>query len=1047
MNSSDFDLADPLRLRLAARLTLGAMGLGLVFAGCNSSSSDEPGSTSGNLPGAVVDHTDPSLGSLHFTVDRNSGGAASHPRVLDISWGRLANIYDSTGTLQQKDMVVGRDIPEVDVANFEFEVNPVTGENSVTIKNHAYGTPEYFELFRMLDANLTPIQDKSLEPNELPPYSLAPRNSAIVMRFDDLLDMSTITQANLKLLTGNPPVTPFDLRILPDANYGDTADFTHPDSITGEPIQGGDGIPEFHTTRVIFDTTVSELESGAANPPLPVNALGLPESPTANLPNVAIRLPTTINSGAGQLTLLVNPSGHSVSFNQSGSNDPDSPTHDVVRAFRSGNNSDQNRGFLFDDIAPEVVGTQAVFLGTVTEPTPDEFHTSVTYAIVGCASRLKEGDVIQQPGVFAEVLATSSDPVGGQILDVSLKIVSPIGGHLNPGPAQVSTIYDPVLNFAQRACFVRFPNIGTPPATGVATDSSMIVRFSEPIDPTTVKPFDSLTITRIPGTPTPSDYIIGQIVPSSDLRQFTYVPILPFKHQNASAESYWINMAEGALGPTDLAGNAVATPLPQFSFTIDPSEATQNNGGFALRFSSTDELNPGDGPELRGQFLYDLTAGTLRPRSVSRFAAAATREKPVPSVMRIPVNGVQTPLSPLGSKMQTIWRYCDVGFGLQDESFFNVDVEGLCWAPIGGSVVPDAYDRFEIRLAHCLKLPDETVNPLSLLPNYPLSGLVSIFDSNVLDPVNDPLETVHNRALGYIVDPADRFLSTTVPVVTMMPYPLNRNVPTSQHTYYTWRDTSLQAKGVPNQPQGGPGAELAIVIQVLNLPILAGTPYPKGEVPTIALPLLMEFKCFPDSAALGLNAFDINIAINSSSLPNFRAFSTGGANTVGQPVTRDPDLMPTALGGFNPNSTPPGLPTIPVDNVFYIGQMDLIVRISRAHTIWFNSGSATPIFSAPVIEPRPTDQPSGSSIQLHFRGATNVTGSILTTTANIDPYGEVTVGSGGGTVTFLGNDNKWKSSMSNIDGGRFFQTRITFISNAETLLTPSLSALGFAFRL
>jgi len=40
-----------------------------------------------------------------------------------------------------------------------------------------------------------------------------------------------------------------------------------------------------------------------------------------------------------------------------------------------------------------------------------------------------------------------------------------------------------------------------------------------------------------------------------------------------------------------------------------------------------------------------------------------------------------------------------------------------------------------------------------------------------------------------------------------------------------------------------------------------------------------------------------------------------------------------------------------------------------------------------------------------------------------------------------------RPNLDEIDGARFFQTRITFVSNAETLLTPTLSALGFAFRL
>lgn len=1034
---------------IRARLALGSFLVLGALAACNSGASDTGGSTSGNPDGSVVDHTDPDYGSLHFVVDQNSGGSGSHPRVLSLAWGRLAN-YDSTGTLQQVDMVVGRDIPQVDPSNFGFEVNAVTGENVVTILNYAYDpdpSSTYQTLFRQLDANLTPIQDKSLEPNELPPYSLAPRNSALVIRFDDLLDMSTITSANIKLLTGNPPLAPFDLRVIPDVNHGDTADFTHPDPNTGDPVPGSDGIPEFHTTRVIFDTTVSELESAASNPPLPVNALGLPESPTASLPNIAIRLPTSLNSSAGQLTLLLNPAGHSISYTQSGSTDPDSPTADVVRAFRSGNSSDQNRGFLFDNIAPQVVGTQAVFLGTIIEPVPDEFHTSVTFSVSGCASRLKAGDVIQQPGVYAEVTTESNDPVGGQVVDVTFRIVSPVGAHLNPGPAQVSSIFDPIVNFAQQSCFVRFPNIGNPPSSQVATDSAMIVRFSEPIDPTTVKPFDSLTITRVPGTPTPFDYIIGEITPSSDLRQFTYVPILPFRHVNAVPESYWTNMAQGTAGPTDLAGNPLATALPQFSFTIDPSETTQSNGGFALRFSSTDELNTGDGPEVRGQFLFDVPSGLLRPRSVSRFAAAATREKPVPSIMPVPINGVQTPLSPLGSKMQTLWRYCDVGYGLDDQSFYNVDVEGIDWAPVGGNVVPDTYERFEMLLSHCLKLPDESVNTQSLFPIYPQSGLVTIFASNVLDPLNDTQKVVHNRALGYTVDPADRFPSNTTPSITMMPYPLNRSLPVSQYTFYTWRDTALQAKGAPVQAQGSPGAELLIVTRVLNLAIAAGTPYPPGQVPTIGLPLLMEFKCYPDSEALGLNSFDINIAVNSSSVPNFRAFSTGGTNSSGVPVPRDPDLQLTALGGFNPNSNPPGLSTPPVDNVFYLGQLDLVIRISRAHTIWFNSGSPAPSYSSPVVEPRSSDQPSGSSIQLAFRGATQATGAITTTAAALDVYGDVPINqTGNGSVTFLGNDKTWKDNMTQIQGARFFQTRITFVSNAETLLTPTLSALGFAFR-
>jgi hypothetical protein len=1018
-----------------------------VVSGCMQGGGTPTGSggSSGNEPGSVVDQPDPTIGSLHFVVDANQGGTSEHPHLLSLKWGRLADIFDSTGTLQQKDMLVGPDIPGVDPATFSLTINPVTQETIVTIA-HPYGTPEYAAAFAQLDANLTFIVPKSLDPNEIPPFSVAPRNCAMVLQFDDLLDMSTIQAATVKLLTGNPPNVPLDVRVIPDINHGDTADFTHRDPVSGQQVPGADGIIEFHSTRVIIDTTVSQLEAAESNPPLPQNALGLPASPTPNQPNVGIRIPTVQDPSLGQLVILRDPTGHGISFTGSGPVDPNSSTHDVVRALRSGNNSDQNHGFLFDDIPPQIIGTQPVGIGTVTEPNPGEFQTSITFVTLPCRSKLKAGDIIEQPGVFGQVLVTSSDPdSGGTVAEVHFKIVFPPNGLLQPGPAQVSSVFDQSANFGQQACFLRFPGANSPPASAVATDSPVILRFSEPMDPATIKPFDSFTITRVSGTPLYNQYIVGQVTPSADLQEFTYIPVLPYTHVANGQETYYVNVSSDANGPTDLAGNLVLGTglLPQVSFVIDQNEVAQNTDGFALRFSSVDEDGNGF-PEMRGQFLYDLTAGVLRPRSVLRFAAAATRDKPVVSIMRIPPAGVQTPLSPLGSKLHSIWRYCDVGFALLDESFYNVDVEGLDWAPIGGSVVSDSYTNFAIYLSHCFKLPDESVSSATLLPIYANSGLVSTYAQNVLlDPPDQPQVNVHPRQRGYILDPADRFLSSTTPVVTMMPYPLNRGLPVSQHQFYTWRDTTLRATGGPVNP----GAELQIVKSVTGVGT-PGQPYPPGTVPTGGLPLLMEFRCYPDDAAHGTNAFDINIAINSSSVPNFRAFSTGGTNSSGQAIQKNPDTELVATRGFNPTSNPPGQVTIPVDNTVYIGQMDLVVRLSRAHSIFFNSNSANPTYSDPVVEPRAADQPAGTQIVLAYRGGVDGPnwGDYLTNASNLDAYGECsTAGGGTGTPHFLNGDPTWKTSLSGMHGAKFFQVRVTFVSNADTLLAPELSALGFAF--
>ena len=183
--------------------------------------------------------------------------------------------------------------------------------------------------------------------------------------------------------------------------------------------------------------------------------------------------------------------------------------------------------------------------------------------------------------------------------------------------------------------------------------------------------------------------------------------------------------------------------------------------------------------------------------------------------------------------------------------------------------------------------------------------------------------------------------------------------------------------------------------------------------------------------------------------PNFRAFATGGVNSSGTLVLVNPDLAVVATGGFNPTSTPPGAPTLGVENTFYIGEMDLVVRVSRAHTIWFDSGAGAglAVYSSPIVEPKASDQPTGTQVVLAYRGASNVTGFLATNSNFIDPYGDriPNAGPGGGTVTYFNGDSTWRANLPTLNGARFFQVRISFIANAATGRTPEVSALGFAF--
>jgi hypothetical protein len=1049
--------AAPRTRRSSRHLHLLALLVAGGFAACGQGEGP-PGSTSGATAGQEVAHPDPSL-SKHFIVDANAGGHATALRVLSLKWGRLVNIVDSTGELQNTDFVVGEDInttaatPAYPAGEYTLTTNPVTEITTVTIGApytpstlvNGVETSAYQKAFKKLDKNLGRIDDVPPDANPVDnPFPLIPRNAAVVVAFNDILDPNTVSAETVRMLVGYPPNSPLFCRVIKDINHGDLADFA------------GDDALEFYSTRVILDTTVSQVDAITSNPPLPPNPIGLPPSVTTTQPNVLIRIPT--KTGLNQVTILRNPTGHGLSFTNNGSHDTLSATRDIWRSARAGGSGpstpDANNGFLFDNVQPSVLGTQSVLVLGAPAPVGDEFIVNLEFDFPTCASALKVGDVLQQPGFVAQVVEASDPPLNG-VVEAHYRVVA--GSALAVGLAEISTVFDPVANFGKEACFVRFTNLAEPPNKKVATDSAIVVRFSEPMDPAGITPFDNMTITRVAAAPSATQVIVGSISPSTDLREFTFFPTVPFKHRAAppTAESYFFNLIGGVDGVTDLAGNALTGVLPQVNFTIDPAAIAQDNGSIVLRFNSSDELFGDEKQEIRSaQLLFDLQNGVLRPRSVTRQAATADRSQPVPSNMPQFPGGVQTPLSRLGSKMHTLWRYCDVGFSLLDESTTNMDVEGLSWAPANGAALQDTYGRFEISLAHCKFLPDESFDNINLLPFFANSGLVAQFANNQADPFNDPLRVVHSRERGYNVFPGDIFEADTG--TRLMPFPLNRGIPKNQFKYYTWRDTALQVKAAPAAPQGTsgcPGAELPIVVTITGLGEI-GVPYPagaagsSGNVPTIGLPLLMEFKCFPDSDALGLNAFDILLANTNSPQPNFRAFSTGGTSTSGD-VEKDPDLQVTANGGFSPTSTPPGAPTPGVDNSFYVGQADLVVRISRAHTIWFDTGSGSnPTYSAHVVEPRESDLPFGTQLVLAFRGAANATLAQAKDADALDAYGDAkTPANPNGVVTFFEGDKTWKTKLSDLNGARFFQARVSFIGNTETNLVPELSALGFAFRL
>ncbi len=148
----------------------------------------EPGALPprGGPVGSTVEQPDPAIRSKFFIVEENQRGNAGQLELLGLFTGRLVDVYDAEvdpltqeiqdTSLQQTDFVIGLDISND--STYALETNPVTQKTRVIIKEPA-DSPAYIEALKRLGLNLTPISDKSLNPSELPPFSPAPRNSAL----------------------------------------------------------------------------------------------------------------------------------------------------------------------------------------------------------------------------------------------------------------------------------------------------------------------------------------------------------------------------------------------------------------------------------------------------------------------------------------------------------------------------------------------------------------------------------------------------------------------------------------------------------------------------------------------------------------------------------------------------------------------------------------------------------------------------------------------------------------------------------------------------
>ncbi len=1008
--------------------------------------------------------------------DPHSGGQGGSFQLSSVSYGRLVELWGETSSggdvRVAREFVIG-DTYAGDGKAVELVSQPVLGIDRLVIHeavdDRSGGRDRFLALAEAAALTTTPVTDAGADGSGK--LTVVPRNAALVMQFNDLVDPTSLGELGAMLKLGAPAVASFEARLAAHELIGGF------DAVTGA----------FRSTRVIVDFTLSSQEASRTASALTVNAIGLPPGRHEGKPHAALVLPTVALAGVSRP--LVSSGGQPLGVSP-GSVNFASASQDLIRPFSIGSSHSAYRGFLMDSDPPRLVAEAEVQIAAAPQQdpmTPDLFALPrVQFTSFGCAGPAQVGDIITQPGVIAEVIADGGAATAAGLDNVSVRLLEFPASWTGPeqwqtdgvGVAFYQAPYDLMMDDRRIACLLGvapMPLGGMQaPTRGVAPDALFELRFNEPIGEVGEDQMESVLISRTPIAPAgpfdPLETVVAVGMPfgmSSLTGGFLVRPEVPLAHEAGVGEVYYLTPRIGESAVRDLAGNALTESPGSIAMSIDPSAAPVASGGVLLGFTGPNELGTG-GRAISGQIAPSFNEGLIRSRPVVRFQGNVDNSQPILQQQTPFTQGVRTPFTPFGARLHAIWRYCDMGFGLTDPSTINIDVEGLYWAPSNNTLNADSFSSFEIKLAHSRFAPDEVIDPNSNFPRFQNSGLRPLFATNVL--FDEVQEVVHPRQLGYTFTPGDLVLAPTGE--TLAPFPLNRvaNEPTRT---FTWRDTAKRGRAGPSSF----GVEPLAYTEALGLPEPLQPYYRNSEVQTIGLPLLLDIATFPDSAASGFNGWVLNLAVNSSSRPFFRAFSAGGVDVQGNDVFVDPDAETVANGGYSPGSNPPGQQTFGRDNSILLGAADFVVRKSIAHTVWIDTGSVAPTrrFSQPVVS-TPFGEPLGVSVRLDVRGASEIaydnTGDqqddndtdnngvvdMLEDANLLDLYGDFYNEVDGIAInhwaqnqnpglTFVGtpNDSDWRADANTIEGARYVQLRLTMESDIETGVTPSVDAIGIGW--
>jgi hypothetical protein len=246
-----------------------------------------------------------------------------------------------------------------------------------------------------------------------------------------------------------------------------------------------------------------------------------------------------------------------------------------------------------------------------------------------------------------------------------------------PSPLALRSVRGRALNAPFRTTFTTSrayrTDLESPRVDGIdleADDSggwSVHIRFSEPVDPRTVVPGQTLHV-RPDGLPTD---LPGRVIADRRSAWYRFLP-------GAAARPHEIRVTLTS-GITDLAGNPLSTGYgAEASFDLVPASGQSSDGEIAEDFTSKDYLDP-----AQTTALWD---GVRSP--------GVLLAEPAPTVLTLPGEPDQTEayfgLGATETRIRILLTREELGVPRQ--------LTGLVWAPSGAGFVPAEYSDLEIRI-------------------------------------------------------------------------------------------------------------------------------------------------------------------------------------------------------------------------------------------------------------------------------------------------------------------------------------------------------------